>query len=142
MVLDVGVDELAEGTALRCLPPFLQRVLAILDRDQVRERLDVLGQRLEEGIVEIARQGPQIQCQRLGSLFWLCFADGELPRSAEAIDAKAAQQYAPFFGACLAQGVYLAPSAYEVGFLSSAHTEADIDKALTVFQNSLNTSTA
>ena len=39
--------------------------------------------------------------------------------------------------ACLARGVHLAPSAYEVGFLSTAHTDDDIDRAVAVFGEAL-----
>jgi glutamate-1-semialdehyde 2,1-aminomutase len=38
-----------------------------------------------------------------------------------------------FFWGCLDRGVYIAPSPYETGFLSLAHTEADLDETLTVF---------
>jgi glutamate-1-semialdehyde 2,1-aminomutase len=40
---------------------------------------------------------------------------------------EAAGHYATLFGHALSCGVYLAPSAFEVGFLSSAHSEADVD---------------
>jgi glutamate-1-semialdehyde 2,1-aminomutase len=65
---------------------------------------------------------------RLGSLFWISLQAGEPPRRAEAVDPAAAERYAPFFHALLRRGVALAPSAYEVGFLSAAHTEADVER--------------
>jgi glutamate-1-semialdehyde 2,1-aminomutase len=42
-----------------------------------------------------------------------------------------------FFWGCLDRGVYIAPSPYETGFLSLAHSEADIDETLTVFEEAL-----
>ena len=42
-----------------------------------------------------------------------------------------------FFWACLERGVYLAPSPYETGFLSLAHSETDIDDTLEVFSEAL-----
>ena len=42
-----------------------------------------------------------------------------------------------FFWGCLDKGVYLAPSPYETGFISLAHTEADLDDTLTVFDEVL-----
>ena len=42
-----------------------------------------------------------------------------------------------FFWACLEKGIYLAPSPYETGFISLAHTEADLDDTLTVFSEVL-----
>jgi glutamate-1-semialdehyde 2,1-aminomutase len=48
-----------------------------------------------------------------------------------------AKLFARFFHACLDRGVYLAPSAYEAGFLSTAHDGAAIDRACEVFAESI-----
>jgi len=69
--------------------------------------------------------------QRVGSLFWLCASGSGRPptpmRSPRAFPADAAASFAAPFHALLASGIYLAPSAFEVGFLSAAHTEAHVD---------------
>ena len=113
-----------------------RKTLEILARDAVRDRLEILGQRLEAGIGEILADYP-VGFARQGSIFWLHFGDGPLPRTAEAVQQDGALQYARFFHACLEQGVYLAPSAYEVGFLCAAHTEEDIDRAVDAFRTGL-----
>jgi len=66
---------------------------------------------------------------RLGSLFCTFFTDCDVVdyASAKTSDTK---RYAKFFHAMLERGVYLAPSQFEVGFLSLAHTEADIEETL------------
>jgi glutamate-1-semialdehyde 2,1-aminomutase len=66
---------------------------------------------------------------RIGSLFCTFFTDREVVdyASAKTSDTK---RYAKFFHALLDCGVYLAPSQFEVGFLSLAHTEADIEETL------------
>ena len=66
---------------------------------------------------------------RLGSLFCTFFTDREVVdyASAKTSDTK---RYARFFHAMLERGVYLAPSQFEVGFLSLAHTESDIEETL------------
>jgi glutamate-1-semialdehyde 2,1-aminomutase len=64
---------------------------------------------------------------RLGSLFWLAMQPGEPPRRFDAVAPEGAAHYAALHRALLERGVYLAPSAFEVGFLSLAHTEADVD---------------
>jgi glutamate-1-semialdehyde 2,1-aminomutase len=66
---------------------------------------------------------------RLCSLFCTFFTDREVVdyASAKTSDTK---RYAKFFHAMLAHGVYLAPSQFEVGFLSLAHTETDIEETL------------
>ena len=48
-----------------------------------------------------------------------------------------AKLFARFFHACLDRGVYLAPSAYEAGFLSTAHEGAAIDRACEIFATAI-----
>lgn len=102
--------------------------LRILARDNVIDGLDRLGAVLEAKAVKaLAKTGRAVGFSRIGSIFWLSFQDGPPPRSAEAIDGAAGARFAPLFQALLDRGIYIAPSAYEVGFLSAAHSEADID---------------
>lgn len=112
-----------------------RKTLEILARDPVWDRLESLGQRLEAGIGEALGGGHPVGCVRQGSIFWLYFGGGPPPRSAAAVSERSAQHHRRFFRACLDQGIYLAPSAYEVGFLSAAHTEEDIDRAVATFGN-------
>ena len=66
---------------------------------------------------------------RIGSLFCTFFTDREVVdyATAKTSDTK---RYARFFHAMLERGVYLAPSQFEVGFMSLAHTEQDIEQTL------------
>ena len=66
---------------------------------------------------------------RIGSLFCTFFTDREVVdyATAKTSDTK---RYAAFFHAMLNRGVYLAPSQFEVGFLSLAHTEQDAEQTL------------
>jgi glutamate-1-semialdehyde 2,1-aminomutase len=64
----------------------------------------------------------------VGSIFWLGLQPGEPPRRAEAVDGRAAATYARLFHALLARGVAMAPSAFEVAFLSLAHRDEDVDR--------------
>ena len=73
---------------------------------------------------------------RLGSLFCLFFASGPI------IDLASAQRsnlkrFARFFHACLKRGVYFAPSQFETGFISAAHTAEDIERTGTVVREAL-----
>ncbi|MEC7724937.1 MAG: aminotransferase class III-fold pyridoxal phosphate-dependent enzyme, partial [Planctomycetota bacterium] len=105
---------------------------------QAHERLEALGQRLQHGVEKVlCDEDLPVRMVRVGSLFWFSFNKGEPPRRADQIPTSCAEPYAKFFHACLRRGVHLAPSAYEVGFLSTAHTEADIDRAIDVFTTSL-----
>lgn len=102
--------------------------LRILERDNVIAKLDDMGAILEAKATEALKAtGRNVGFARIGSIFWMSFQDGAPPRSAEAIDGGAGARFAPLFQALLDKGIYIAPSAYEVGFLSAAHKEADID---------------
>jgi len=97
----------------------------------VYRRLDALGQRLEAALAGI----PGLALQRVGSIFWPVLSRAGSPalpiRSIRQIPADAGPAFAPTFHALLERGIYLAPSAFEVGFLCAAHTEAHIDALAT-----------
>lgn len=64
-------------------------------------------------------------------MFCVFFTDGPVVDYASAKKSDT-RKYAKFFHAMLERGVYLAPSQFEVGFLSLAHTEADIEQTIRV----------
>ncbi len=67
--------------------------------------------------------------QHVGGMFGLYFRASP-PQTYAEVMACDKQRFNQFFHSMLAQGVYLAPSAYEAGFVSSAHTTADISKTV------------
>ena len=93
----------------------------------IYQRLEQLGARLERALLGV----PHLALQRAGSIFWLCASRAGQPRppmrALSAFPADAARSYAGLFHALLEQGIYLAPSGFEVGFLSAAHTESHVD---------------
>jgi glutamate-1-semialdehyde 2,1-aminomutase len=102
-----------------------------LDDGRVYRQLESLGQRLESAL----RSAPHIVLQRVGSIFWLLVSPQGKPaaassaiRSLHGLPSDAAASFAPLFHRLLGEGIYLAPSAFEVGFLCAAHTEADIER--------------
>jgi glutamate-1-semialdehyde 2,1-aminomutase len=102
--------------------------LRVLETSDGWRKLEALGQALE------ARLGPVLEASRLplqlvreGSIFWLCTQTGPAPRSPLQFDPNGADRYREIFHALIERGVYLAPSAFEVGFLSLAHQESHID---------------
>jgi glutamate-1-semialdehyde 2,1-aminomutase len=104
--------------------------LATLQRladGRLYQRLEQLGARLQQALTG----APRLALQRAGSIFWICRSGSGFPltpmRAPRHLPPDAAQRFAPLFHALLARGIYLAPSAFEVGFLSAAHDEADID---------------
>jgi glutamate-1-semialdehyde 2,1-aminomutase len=109
--------------------------LDVLSGSNGAERLELLGVRLEAGFNEIVnRLGVPACMQRAGSIFWMALETTELPRSAEAIQASSMERYKRVHASMLKQGIYLAPSGYEVGFLSTAHTEEDLDQTLAALE--------
>lgn len=94
----------------------------------VYQRLELLGARLQRAVQAL----PTVGVARLGSLFWLVHSHSGVPpmplRTLRAFPTDAAGSFAPRFHALLERGIYLSPSAFEVGFLCSAHTEAHVDQ--------------
>jgi len=130
MELVAPVGPVYQAGTLSANPLAMCAGLATLQRladGQVYSRLEQLGARLERALTAI----PNITVQRVGSIFWICYS--KLARSAapiralSALPADAGKNFAPLFHSLLARGIYLAPSAFEVGFLCDAHTEAHID---------------
>lgn len=105
--------------------------LKILKRPGTYETLEARSKRLNEGLLAAARQaGVAVTSNRTGSMFTTFFTDGapivNWPTAKQADTAR----FATFFRAMLDNGVYLAPSQFEAGFLSTAHTDADIEETL------------
>ena len=93
-------------------------------------RLEDLGQELETSM-QAAIQGKPLTFHRIGSMFCLYFCEGPVSNLADAKRSDTAA-FAKYFHACLANGVYFAPSQYEAGFLSLAHTSEDLTETARV----------
>ena len=101
-----------------------------LKTGSVHEQLEIIGARLEAGLNAAAeRAGIPVITQSVGSMSCLFFAEQPVHNLAEAMKADR-ERFKKYFHGMLAEGVYLAPSAFEAAFLSAAHTEADIDSTI------------
>jgi len=100
--------------------------LRVLTEERVHARLEALGARLE-AVVAPAAAASGATFVRLGSIFWLVAQIGA-PTAYAAVDEAAIRRYAPLHARMLAAGVYLAPSGWEVAFLSHAMNETDVDR--------------
>ncbi len=117
--------------------------LRILERERIWERLETLGQALEERVgAALDEADVDATLVRLGSIFWLSLEPGPPPRTAESIGPETAERYRPIFHHLLERGIYLAPSAFEVGFLGLAHRERDIERFATALSEVLGGETA
>ncbi|RLB59386.1 MAG: aspartate aminotransferase family protein [Deltaproteobacteria bacterium] len=102
--------------------------LELLRDGRVYDELERLGQLLDDSLQEAARKIDWLHWRRVGSVFWLHLAPGPLPRRADAIRPEAAERYSGLHARLLDEGIYLAPSAYEVAFLAAAHQRSDIER--------------
>jgi len=70
----------------------------------------------------------------IGSIFWLAFTNKKAIRSAEDIDVDSMKHFKVLYHSLLENNIYSGPSGYEVGFMSEAHTQEDIDKTIKAFE--------
>jgi glutamate-1-semialdehyde 2,1-aminomutase len=94
---------------------------------------DKLGRRTQQlvgGLTGAAKEAGLEFCgDSQGGMFGFFFAD-ELPQHYQAVMAKGTDTFNRFFHLMLEQGIYLAPAMYEAGFVSAAHSEADIQRTV------------
>lgn len=95
---------------------------------------DELGEKTEQlatGLVAAGKEaGVPVTQNHVGGMFGLFFTDAEKVTDFAASMACNQEQFKQFFHAMLDQGVYLAPSAFEAGFVSAAHSDEDLDATL------------
>ncbi|WLR47748.1 glutamate-1-semialdehyde 2,1-aminomutase [Halobacillus litoralis] len=113
--------------------------LEVLQEDGVYEEMDRLGARLEKGILAHAEDhGVQIQINRLKGALTVYFTDEKVENYEQAENTDG-DQFARFFKLMLAEGINLAPSKYEAWFLTTAHTDEDIDQTLKAVEKTFRT---
>jgi glutamate-1-semialdehyde 2,1-aminomutase len=94
-------------------------------------KLEELGAALEAGMKSAAKSaGVAVQFNRCGSMFCGYFTSEPVHNVAEAMRSDR-ERFKKYFHGLMAEGIYLAPSQFEAGFLSTAHTAADIEKTVT-----------
>ncbi len=106
------------------------RMLKQAAQEGLYERLDAYGKRIAEAFVALGgAHGVNTYAHAVGGMFGLFFHDGPVEnyQDASECDAKA---YGAFFHAMLENGVSLAPSQLEAGFLSAVHQEAELELTL------------
>ena len=104
--------------------------LELLQEGDPYGRLESLGAKLETGMRAAARTaGVPMQFNRCGSMFCGYFTVQPVHSLSDALRSDR-DRFAKFFHGMLEAGVYLAPSQFEAGFLSTAHTEADLERTV------------
>jgi glutamate-1-semialdehyde 2,1-aminomutase len=111
--------------------------LRLLEELKPYDRLDLLGRRLRDAVLAAARaKGLPVQVPQFGSMLSIFFTATPVRDYATALQADA-KLFARFFHACLRDGVYLPPSAYETVFLSTAHEGSAIDRACEIMTGAI-----
>jgi glutamate-1-semialdehyde 2,1-aminomutase len=92
------------------------------------ERLEELGQRWQRGMHEAASAGNvPFTINQVGSMVSIFFTAGPVTDFASAAESDT-EAFKDFFWHMLSRGIYLAPSQYEAGFISAAHSEEDLER--------------
>ena len=101
-----------------------------LRRPGCYDRLEALARRLADGLSQVFSQAEVPgTINRVGSMLTGFFNPGPVQTLAE-VEQSDVARYGRYFHAMLEAGVYLAPSQFEAGFVSLAHTDADIDQTI------------
>jgi glutamate-1-semialdehyde 2,1-aminomutase len=112
--------------------------LDALEEPGVYARLEALSAELERGLAgALERAGEPGVVARVGSILWLALQPAPAPRAWHAVAKSGAARYAELHRALLERSVWLAPSAFEVAFLSLAHTRSEIARVLQSFEEAL-----
>jgi glutamate-1-semialdehyde 2,1-aminomutase len=102
--------------------------LKLLSKEGVYRKLEKSAAQLEKKLVGAARKaGVKTRFYRAGTMFCTYFTDRDIIDYASAKTADTAK-FSTFFSGMLKRGIYIAPSQFEAGFISTAHTENDIEK--------------
>ena len=106
-------------------------MLNAMKREGLYEELSAKTEYLTEGMRAVAaKHGIALSTVSVGGMFGIFFTDKERVTSFAEATTCDLEAFKKFFHLMLDEGVYLAPSAYEAGFVSAAHTEADLDNTI------------
>ncbi len=105
-------------------------LLEVLEQDGVYEKLDSLGQQLEEGLLKlIEKHNITATINRIYGSLTLYFTDEKVTHY-DQVEHSDGEAFGKFFKLMLNQGINLAPSKFEAWFLTTEHTEEDIKQTL------------
>ncbi len=105
-------------------------MLNLLSQSGVYEDLEKKSERLCNGFKEnVKKLGVTATFTRVGSMFSMFFTDQEII-SFDSVKTSDTELFKRYFNAMLEEGIYIAPSQFEAGFMSAAHTDDDIDQTI------------
>ena len=105
-------------------------MLNLLSQPGVYEDLEKKSERLCNGFKEnVKKLGITATFTRVGSIFSMFFTDQEIINF-DSVKTSDTEFFKRYFNAMLEEGIYIAPSQFEAGFMSAVHTDADIDQTI------------
>ncbi|MEH1798279.1 MAG: glutamate-1-semialdehyde 2,1-aminomutase [Nostoc sp.] len=108
------------------------KTLELLQKPGIYESLERITKKLADGLLQIAKETGHAVCGgQISAMFGLFFTSGPVHNYEDAKKSDTAK-FGRFHRGMLERGVYLAPSQFEAGFTSFAHTEEDIEQTLAV----------
>ncbi|MCP4424642.1 MAG: glutamate-1-semialdehyde 2,1-aminomutase [Chloroflexi bacterium] len=111
--------------------------LKMLRQPDVWDGLEAMGAKLVEGLeTAISQANIPASINRLGTMFGMFFNDGDVTNWDTAAQSNT-DRFGQYFQAMLENGVYIAPSQFEAGFLSTAHGEAEIEATVAAAEEAL-----
>lgn len=113
-----------------------------IQREKPYAKLAAGVEKVAQGLEKAAaKKGLPLKVQRFGSLFWTVFGETKthdgFVRAITDIPTTQKETYAKVFHSLLESGIYLAPSGYEVSFLSTAHTAQDGEALVSAFETAI-----
>jgi glutamate-1-semialdehyde 2,1-aminomutase len=105
--------------------------LEIVSRPGFYENLESKTRKLVEGVLSVASSNGIPMCaNQVGAMFGLFFTDRDSVRGFDDVSSCDIDRFKKFFHAMLSRGINLAPSAFEAGFVSSAHSDEQIQQTI------------
>ncbi len=125
-----ALEELGAGTTARIAKRKVVAPASPLQFGGGYAKLEELGEQLETGMKDAAKSAKvPVTFNRCGSMVCSYFTSGPVGNLEEAMKSDRGR-FKKFFHGMLAEGIYLAPSQFEAGFISAAHSRADIEKTV------------
>ncbi len=107
------------------------KTLELLDTPDFYEKLGAVTRDFAEGLKSIAaKHGIPLAVEYAGGMFGFVFSQAVEVRTFAQVAAADIERFKHFFHGMLDEGIYLAPSAFEAGFVSAAHGQSEIDRTL------------
>ncbi|MDY6937353.1 MAG: glutamate-1-semialdehyde 2,1-aminomutase [Cyanobacteriota bacterium] len=104
--------------------------LKLLQKPGTYEQLDTITAKLSQGLLEVAREtGHEVCGGQLSAMFGMFFTSGPV-RNYDDAKQSDLDKFGKFHRGMLERGIYLAPSQFEAGFTSLAHTDEDVDRTV------------